>query len=508
MEHYLPEKNRFCSYTDAETFEKITDDRDLCSLWKRCAAEYADLPALEYGEESITYSALDERVTALRNSFQGGILKPGDRVALLADNSPEFVYALLAIVTAGFVAVVLPPQSESEAVSLQCTDMQVRSVLCKSGFEEKCNLLQETRPDITVSVITEGADSDTEGKAFFPEPEAPCMIMFTGGSTGKQKGVLLSHQAVVRGIMNGCLGYEEVFGQRYLLVLPLSHVFGLVRNLLTSIYTGSTLYIAVSPQSIVRDAAYFNPTVLVLVPALAEMLLQLSEKLNRNIFGSSLKYLICGAAAVPQYLVKKYDERGIALLPGYGLTESANLVSGNPEPLNKPGSVGIPFPEQELKVVDGELWLRGRNMLTEYVGTREMAYTPDGWFRTGDLARLDEDGFLYITGRLKEVIVLDSGENIYPSQLEERFLSLAFVQDCEVYEDTAEDGKHIMVLEVFLRAAELKSFGAEPEKTAIELLWQKNLEQQPSEQVSRITIRREDFPRLPNMKIVRHRPFI
>ena len=500
MEHYIADAERFRDYTDEETFEKIVDDRDLCSLWKRCAAQYADISALEYEDGSLTFTELDRHVRAVRSTFDGSLLKSGDRVALLADNSPEFVYAFLAIVTAGFVAAVLPPQLDPQAISDYCGNIQASCVLCKPGFEKKCTVLTESRPDITVSVITTGTDCDKEVSLFIPDPDAPCMIMFTGGSTGKQKGVLLSHKAVVRGVMNGCLVIRnEVVNQRYLLVLPFSHIFGLLRNMLSSLYTGSTLYIPSSVSNIVRDMGSFNPTVIVLVPALAEMLLQLSRKLNRDIFGSSLKLMVCGAAPVPQYLVEKYNEIGITLLAGYGLTESANLVSGNPYPLKKPGSVGVLYPEQELMIVDGELWIKGRNMLTDYIGTDEKAFTEDGWFRTGDLGRVDEDGFIYITGRLKEVIVLDSGENIYPAQLEERFQSFSFVQDCEVYEEVAENGRNALVLEVFLRATELPALGQDPEKTAMDL------EQLSCEQVSRIVIRKEDFPRLPSMKIVRHK---
>lgn len=505
MDHYVSDKNRFRTYTDEETYKKITDDGDLCSLWQRCAVSYADKDALSYDGASLTYSGLDKKAAAVRNTLAGASVKPGDRVAILAENSSEFVYAYLAVVTSGAVAVVLPPQIGPEAVTGCCKNMQVRAVLCKQELMEKCEKVRKALPEVTVFSINADADSDKEMPVFIPQPDDACMIMFTGGTTGRQKGVILSHKAVVRGIMNGCLGIKEIFDQRYLLVLPLSHVFGLIRNMLTCFYTGSTLYISKSAQNIVSDMAAFHPTVLVLVPALAEMLLQLCEKLNRDIFGSSLKVMICGAAAVPQYLVEKYDKRGISLFPGYGLTESANLVSGNPEPLRKPGSVGIPFPDQELKIVDGELWLKGRNMLTDYIGADEEAYTPDGWFKTGDLARLDEDGFLFITGRIKETIVMDNGENIYPAQLEERFLTLPFVQDCEVFEEKEENGSHVLVLEVFLRATELASLGSSPQERAMDELWKKNQEQMLSEQVSRIVIRKEDFPRLPSMKIERHR---
>ena len=142
---------------------------------------------------------------------------------------------------------------------------------------------------------------------------------------------LLSHTAVVRGVMNGCYGVKEVFDQRYLLLLPLSHIYGLIRNLLTSVYTGSTIFISKSPKNMIQDIAAFRPTVIVLVPALAELALKLNKTLGGKILGTSLKAMVSGAAPMPPYLVEEYDRLGITIYPGYGLTETANLSAGNGE---------------------------------------------------------------------------------------------------------------------------------------------------------------------------------
>ena len=157
--------------------------------------------------------------------------------------------------------------------------------------------------------------------------------------------------------------------------------------------------------------------------------------------GDDLKTIICGAAPVAPYLVGAYHEKGIALLPGYGLTESANLVSGNPESLRLSDSVGLMFPNQEYRIEDGELWLKGRNMLDCYVGEEENDSFEDGWFKTGDLARVDKEGYLYITGRIKEIIVLPSGENVSPAEVEAYFNALEFVQDSQVFEDQNDRGE-------------------------------------------------------------------
>ena len=250
-----------------------------------------------------------------------------------------------------------------------------------------------------------------------------------------------------------------------------------------------------------RDIAVFKPTIMVLVPALAEMALNLSKQFGRNMLGPEMKTIICGASTVPPYLVTEYDKFGVTLLAGYGLTESANLVSGNPESLKKPSSVGFFYDGMEYKIVDGELWLKGPNMMDGYIGDpaeNEAAYE-DGWFKTGDLVRLDEEGYLYITGRKKEVIVLPSGENISPAEYEAKFSELDVVQDSLIYE---QDG--LLVLQVFPRAVVLNKIDVEDKEGYLRAKIDEVNESLPSfARVNKVIVRTVDFIRSPSMKILR-----
>lgn len=494
--------DRFRRYTDAETFDKIVDYGTVTAMWKHCAEEYAELTAIEFDGEKFSYKKLDEDAAALRSAIREAGIGPRDRVAMLAANSYDFVRAYLAIVTAGCTAVVLPAHLDETAVFGCMMKFGAKALVYQPMLEAKTGFAKQRIPQ--AAFLPADAKGESEVPVFEAAEEDPCMIMFTGGTTGKSKGALLSHGAVMQGTVNGCYGYEQVFFHRMLLVLPLSHVFGLIRNLLAALYTGSTLFICKNNQDMFRDIAAFRPTMLVVVPALAEMALMLSKKFGRNMLGPDMKYIICGAAAVAPYLVAEYDKIGIALFPGYGLTESANLVSGNPEYRERPESVGLPFPNQELRIEDGELLLRGRNMLDCYIGEDEQAWQ-DGWFHTGDLARFDEDGFLYITGRIKEVIVLDNGENISPAELEARFNALSFIQDSQVFEDVDEGGRHFLALEVVPRMTELASLGENPMKAIEDALWEVNAKQLPAQRVSRIVIRDKDFERSPSMKILRYK---
>ena len=291
-------------------------------------------------------------------------------------------------------------------------------------------------------------------------------------------------------------------------LMPLTHVFGFIRNLLTSLYTGSTIYFNQDKRLMFNEMQQYKPTELVIVPALAELFLNLIKAYGMGFIGGRLNTVICGAASVPPYLTLEYNKLGVNFCAGYGLTEFANMVSGNPEGLQKPDSVGYLFPDQEAKIVDGELWLRGRNMMKEYYNEPEENANAfeDGWFKTGDLARFDEDKHLYIIGRIKDVIVLGNGENVSPAYIETKVNQLDFIQDSLVTEATSDLGAQILQVEVVLRGAVVKTLGLEGaalEEYVTTKVFEVNKELLEFEQFSKVVIRKEDFPRTPAMKIIR-----
>jgi long-chain acyl-CoA synthetase len=400
------------------------------------------------------------------------------------------------------VAVLLPPHLDAMTVFGCSMKFGLKAIVYDASLDASVAFTREKNPALALIEATATADDTTD--AVSPSADSLSTVIFTGGTTGKSKGAKLSHRAVIRGIKNGCYGYRDVFEQRYFLVLPLTHVFGLIRNTLTSLYTGSSLFICKNPKNMFKDIAVHRPTIMIFVPALAEMALNLSKQLGRNMLGEDMKTIICGAAPVPPYLVREYDKLGITLLPGYGLTESANLVSGNPEAMRKPESVGLIYPGMEYKIVDSELWLKGINMMDGYFGDEENAVAyEDGWFKTGDLVRIDEEGFLYITGRIKEIIVLASGENISPAELEVKFYALDGVQDCFVY-DITEQGVQQLVLEVVPRMAVLKAMGVENVGAYLtDKIKEVNNTLPAFEKINKIIIRDSDFIRTPAMKIAR-----
>ena len=493
---------KFEKYTDKQTFEKIVDYSCVTEMWNHSVAEYPDNIAIVDGAE-YTYSALDGEIAGFRSVYRNNGVQPGSLIAILCPNSVGFVKAFLAAATYGLPAVLMPAHLDAATVFGITYKFGLKAVVYDEALADKVAAVREKLPG--VALISSAEASEEKTPAISVPTEAPCVFIFTGGTTGKSKAARLSHRAVMAGTKNGCYGIKEIFEQKYLLVLPLTHVFGLIRNLMTSLYTGSAMFICRNNKDMFRDIAVFKPTILVLVPALAEMALNLSRQFGRNMLGESMKTIICGAAPVAPYLVKEYDKLGIALLPGYGLTESANLVSGNPEALRKPESVGLIYGGMDYRVVDGELWLKGVNMMDGYATAEDNATAyEDGYFKTGDLVRIDEEGYLYITGRIKEIIVLSSGENVSPAELEVKFYSLDVVQDCLVY-DINENGKEQLVLEVLPRMSSVKALGIEDLYSYLKDEVAKINEALPTfERINKIIIRDTDFIRTPAMKIARN----
>lgn len=416
------DREAFRPYAPAEVFDRIVELKSITELTERFPA-YGDALAVQYNGTDHTYNELYADIAHYRAVLAENGVQAGDRVILHRPNSYGLLVNFLAAATLGASAAIAPAQLPAQAIA---------------GLSQlfRCKLAIGSEEDKAICPVTTLTGDETT-EASLPsvevEASAEAAILFTGGTTGKSKGAVLSNGALMQGTINSCYGMAEVFGERQILALPMSHVFGLVFVVLNTLYTGSAVCICVTSRTLFSDAATFRPTKLVAVPALAEMALSLSKKFGKPMLGPDMRMIICGAAAIPPYLVGEYKKIGITMLGGYGLTESSNLVAGNPELLKEPNAVGFPYPNQELCIAEnGELLLRGKNMLTAYIGTPEKAYDEDGWFHTGDLVRY-ENGYLSIVGRIKEILVLPNGENVSPAEVEAKFNELACVQDSQLF---------------------------------------------------------------------------
>lgn len=463
-------------------------------------AEYSELEVLCDSRKSLTYSQLCFNVGKRRSLLDEKCIPCGARVAVWNKNSIDSIELFLAIVTSGRTAIILPQSLNEQGFAGITRKFRIDAVFCG---EEFMSLTENT--DINVyPVSSTGSSYLTDDKTVNSSTLAA--IFFTGGTTGTPKGAMLTHGALMRGAFNGIFMTGGVMHKRYYSMLPLSHVFGMIRGTLSCLYTGSSIYICENMQMAFRELPVVKPTTLVLVPGLAEILLSVAKVRGIEALGGKLETIISGAANVPPRLMKDFADFGIKVLAGYGLTETANLVSGNANTDEKPDSVGMLYPETQAKVVDGELWVKGDSLFSGYCGDDEETAKCfcDGWFRTGDLVRFDDEGFMYITGRIKNLIVLSNGENVSPEAIEELFYKEPTVKDCLVKEETV-NGKSVLGIEIIPLVPNLDAADDEELYGLIKQTVDKVNSALPAfMQIRKITVRKTDFPRTGSLKIARN----
>ena len=459
--------------------------------------KWNDLPALSDTVHSCTYAKMCSDIAHKRALLNSLGLEKGDTVAILDNTTPDAVEMFLAVTSAGYIAINLPSSLPEQAVIGSCMKFNVKVL----AYGEQFSNVAELVPCKTLKIAELG---DTAAPVASVSPDDPAAIFFTGGTTGAPKGAILPHRAIMRGSLNGCYGPgKQLACHRYANVLPLSHVFGLIRGTMSVLYTGGLWISGDNVKETLGKIPAIQPTCLVAVPGICEILMGLIKMYGKDFLGGQLRFIIAGAANVPPKLIKEFDEIGISLFAGYGMTEGGNLTSGNVDVKEKPTSVGKIYPCQEVKVVDGELWMRGDNVFLGYYGDPEKtaeALTEDGWLKTGDLVRFYDEGYMYITGRIKNLIILSNGENVSPESLEEPFYKCDKLRDCLVKED---DG--VIAVEILPRMEEFTGMEwEEVEKYFKDVLAQVNSTLPSTHRIAKLTVRKEDFKRTGTLKVSRN----
>lgn len=272
-----------------------------------------------------------------------------------------------------------------------------------------------------------------------------CAILFTSGTTGMSKGVMLNHENLTDNAV--CLDMKIAPGTVSMTLLPIHHAYCFTMDILKGIYIGLEICINDSIMHVSKNMKRFKPEIILLVPMVIESIYGklvesggiLPKKLvAKSAFGGNLRIICSGGAYLNPELVDAFDAYGITILQGYGMTECSPLISTNLEWNRKKSSVGKLIPNCEAKTVDEEIWVRGSSvMMGYYKMPQETAETMEGsWLKTGDLGYVDEDGFVFITGRKKNLIILANGENVSPEELENHI------------------GKHPLVKEIVVKEAD------------------------------------------------------
>ena len=280
------------------------------------------------------------------------------------------------------------------------------------------------------------------GFSYEPQPEQLATIMFTSGTTGKSKGVMLTHRNLAENAT--CLDMGLAPGIVIMSVLPIHHAYCLSMDILKGIYTGAVICINDSLLRVAKNIKLFEPNMILMVPLMIETLAKKLEEaalipaplVKIKVFGKQFHTICSGGAYLNPAYVKLFAKYGIALWQGYGMTECSPVISTNYGEYVKEGSVGKLMPNCEAKSVDEELWVRGTSVMQGYYKMPEETSETlaDGWLKTGDLGYVDDDGFIFLTGRKKNLIITPNGENVSPEEIENKLGENRLVQEVLVRE--------------------------------------------------------------------------
>ncbi len=464
----MSEQPPFRYYPEGVPRELPLPPETLLDMLSGSAQRFSRRPAMYFFGKTLSY----HESHALIERFACGLaalgIRKGDRVALCLPNCPQAVIAYFGILRAGGIVVACNPTYTEHELSHQLRDAGARAIVVLDLMYQKVQDL-----DLELKIVTRISDYMTtiaryiyhhrNGKPpvtiphsdrtlFFHEvldgvtPVAPeelpvvtpddiALLQYTGGTTGLSKGAELRHRnltANIRQLISWFSPAERV--ESFLAALPLFHVFGMTVTQNICLAVGGCMVLVPDPRNmpvLLTLLRKKQPTVITLVPALVRKLL---DHCDAKDFASA-RFVICGGAALPYELLKKFKERtGHLIVEGYGLSEASPVTHCNiPRGLSVKRSIGLPIANTDAKIVDetgqevpageiGELWVRGPQVMRGYWNNPEETANvlkPGGWLATGDLARVDQDGFFYIVDRKKDMILSTSGFNVYPAEIEQ-----------------------------------------------------------------------------------------
>jgi long-chain acyl-CoA synthetase len=412
---------------------------NLSSVLEQAAARQPGRPAIRMDDLVLTYGQLHDAAGRAASLLASAGVEPGDRVGLMLPNVPAFPIAFYGALAAGAVVVPMNPLLKSREVAYYLGDSGAKVIFAwhtaageaaKGAADAGAQMIAVEEPDLSGPLAGHAPLSPWAGAA----DDDDAVILYTSGTTGTPKGAQLTHTGLTR---NAELTARTLLGNSpddvMMGCLPLFHVFGLTCGLNATVTAGGTLTLlprfdaAKALEIIYRDGV----TIFEGVPTMYAAMLHHPDADPSH--AASLRVCVSGGAAMPVEVLRGFEAKfGCVILEGYGLSETSPVASFNhPDKVRKPGSVGTPVEGVEMRLVGdggatvpsgdvGEIAIRGHNVMKGYWDRPEATAEaiPDGWFRTGDLARCDEDGYYFIVDRKKELIIR-GGYNVYPREIEE-----------------------------------------------------------------------------------------
>ncbi|WP_275118489.1 long-chain-fatty-acid--CoA ligase [Alkalihalobacterium chitinilyticum] len=435
-------------------------------ILKETTQKYPQHIALTFYGNEMTYEKLAQLSQAFASALQGAGVNKDDRVAIMLPNCPQFVISYYGILTAGAIVTQVNPMLVERELAHILIDSGAETIVVFDALYPRFKAVQEQTKVKNVIVVSFGEPPSLEedlsfeqflgtAKSFTPpkfDPEQDVAVLqYTGGTTGRSKGAMLTHRNLMANLEQVYEFFKndfEVGKERTLTVIPLFHVFGMTSCMNLAIYTAATniLFPRFDLQEVLETIKKEKPTTF---PGVPTMYVAITNHPNAQDYGiDSIRICNSGSAPMPIELMKDFEAKtGAKILEGYGLSETAPTTHVNPMfSKRKPGSVGIGIPSTEYKIVDvasgteevpagetGEVIIRGPQVMKGYWNMpEETEHTlRNGWLYTGDIGKVDEEGYLYIVDRKKDMIIA-SGFNIYPRDIEEVLYEHEAVQEAVV----------------------------------------------------------------------------
>lgn len=445
------------------------------------SAKFGDKTAFTFergGEDMhINFARFKSDVLSLGNYFK----KNGHtrrKIALIGENSYEWLAAYFAVICSGNIIVPIDRELPVADIFEQLQDcgcsFMIHSDMCGNITEQLAKLADGKLDTLNIEKFSEiTAEGDTSD-LFCENPEELAAIIYTSGTTGKSKGVMLSQKNICASITASCMMITTYHGVS-LAFLPFHHIFAIVSCVLRTVTNGTEVILCKGIGTVTSDMIKYKPTFFCAVPALVEAMY---NKIWANIrqggkeeiftkliadsnalreqgidrrkeffspvlaaFGGNLDFIISGGAYIDAKYVKGFDDLGITVIVGYGITEGASALSCNRPYYNRLNTIGIPLYGIDIRIDNpdengtGEICATGDAIMLGYYNDKaatDAVMTEDGWFRTGDLGRMDEDSFVYFMGRLKNLIILSNGKNVSPEELEAKLTQIPGVNEVVV----------------------------------------------------------------------------
>ena len=556
---------------------------DMRSLVEEAAQNFPDSIAISYKDKpsdkevkKVTFTQWREDVRNLGTSLVAGGLRE-ENIAIVGENSYGWCCAFFAVMAVGSVTVPVDKELPIEDIDGIITTTGCKAVIYGKSAEDKIReIIQNgglTSVETLIHIAPETAlgscelggrtlvsieELEAKGDALYKggdnsyydykiDTTKLASIVFTSGTTGKGKGVMLSQANICLDMTLGMYNFDIT--RKTLHVLPPHHTFGSTVNYVGHLSQGCEVYISSGLKHVSDEIREQQPTHLILVPAFLEVMnrkiwttarktgkegllkammavsdglrkigIDIRKKLFSSVlsaFGGKLELVICGGAKLDEEIIKTFDSLGITILNGYGITECAPLISANRNKYRKPGSVGTPILACRVKIDnpdengEGEICVKGPNVMLGYYNNPEATaevFDKDGFFHTGDYGRLDEEGWIYITGRKKNLIILSNGKNVYPEEIEADLQKVEGVSEVVVYagESRVQKDKITIVAEIFPDADLLADKGVSDLQQYFEdQVKVLNAKMPPYKAVKRVKLRDVEFQKNTSRKITR-----